>query len=135
MEAAMVPTFKTAYRNGEIRIGWASWDDGSFTARSIKYAYPDSSRKISRGSPELSFDLLVDMTITALEQNELAGEDVNRLRRALARCSLGGGADANSVEPASNNLYRRIRRRFDPLGGVDIELPPRGPARSPPRFE
>ena len=38
-------------------------------------------------------------------------------------------------EAAPDNLYERIRRRFNPLGGVDLELPPRGPAREPPRFE
>ena len=33
------------------------------------------------------------------------------------------------------NLYERIRARFEPLGGVDLELPPRDPAREPPRFD
>lgn len=33
------------------------------------------------------------------------------------------------------NLYERIRARFDPLGGVDLEVPPRDPARDPPRFD
>ena len=33
------------------------------------------------------------------------------------------------------NLYERIRARFEPLGGVDLELPPREFAREPPRFE
>jgi plasmid stability protein len=33
------------------------------------------------------------------------------------------------------NLYDRIRARFAPLGGVDLELPTRVPAREPPRFE
>ncbi len=67
----MIPTYKIPYRDGEIRIGWASWDDGSYTARSIKYAYPDGSGKISRGSPELPFDILLDMLLIAAEQNEL----------------------------------------------------------------
>ena len=67
----MIPTYKIPYRDGELRIGWASWDDGSLTARSIKYAYPDGSGKISRGSPELPFDILVDMCLLAAEQKEL----------------------------------------------------------------
>lgn len=67
----MIPTYKIPYRDGELRIGWASWDDGSYTARSIKYAYPDGSGKISRGSPELPFDILVDMCLLAAEQKEL----------------------------------------------------------------
>jgi hypothetical protein len=33
------------------------------------------------------------------------------------------------------NLYERIRARFAPIGGVDLELPPREPAREPPHFE
>jgi hypothetical protein len=67
----MITTFKIPYRDGELRIGWASWDDGSMTSRSIKYAYPDGSGKISRGSPELPFDILIDMLILAAEQDEI----------------------------------------------------------------
>lgn len=32
------------------------------------------------------------------------------------------------------NLAERIRSRFEPLGGVELELPEREPAREPPRF-
>ena len=32
------------------------------------------------------------------------------------------------------NLYERIQALFAPLGGVDLELPPRAVAREPPRF-
>jgi plasmid stability protein len=38
--------------------------------------------------------------------------------------------------PPERNLYERIRARFEPLGGIDdLELPPREPAREPPRFD
>ena len=67
----MIPTHVIPYRHGELRIGWASWDDGSFTDRSIKWAYRDGSGKISRGSPELPFDILVDMIDYATQQGEL----------------------------------------------------------------
>jgi len=33
------------------------------------------------------------------------------------------------------NLFEAIRRRIAPLGGVDLEIPRRGPMREPPRFE
>jgi plasmid stability protein len=33
------------------------------------------------------------------------------------------------------NLYERIRARFAPIGGIDLKLPPRDPARDPPRFD
>jgi antitoxin FitA len=33
------------------------------------------------------------------------------------------------------NLYEAIRRRIAPLGGVDLDIPPRQPLREPPRFD
>jgi len=33
------------------------------------------------------------------------------------------------------NLAEAIRRRFAPLGGVELELPPREPVREPPDFK
>jgi plasmid stability protein len=50
-----------------------------------------------------------------------------------ARAILTAAA-TEKIEPA-RNLYEAIRRRFEPLGGVDLELPPREPAREPPRFD
>jgi plasmid stability protein len=41
----------------------------------------------------------------------------------------------NKPERPAVNLYQRIRSRFAPLGGVDLELPPREPAPEPPRFD
>jgi hypothetical protein len=70
----MIPTYIEPYRDGELRIGWASWDEGKFQARSIKYAYKDASGKISRGSPELPFDILVDMMLLAGAQGELRSQ-------------------------------------------------------------
>ncbi len=37
--------------------------------------------------------------------------------------------------PQEINLYDRIRARFEPLGGVELELPPRELGREPPGFE
>jgi plasmid stability protein len=37
--------------------------------------------------------------------------------------------------PPAANLYQRIRARLEPLGGVDLKLPPREEAPDPPRFE
>ncbi len=73
----MIWDHKIHYRDGELRVGVASWDDGSRTERSIKYAYRDKTGKISRGAPELPFYLLADMLKFAIEQNEL---DTNTLR-------------------------------------------------------
>ena len=81
----MITTAKRLYKLGELRVGWASWDDGSFASRSIKFAYRDSSGKISRGAPEISFETLVDMVIYAKEQGELSPEDIARISRALSK--------------------------------------------------
>ena len=38
-------------------------------------------------------------------------------------------------ETPSRNLASAIRARIAPLGGVDLQLPPRGPGREPPSFD
>jgi antitoxin FitA len=38
-----------------------------------------------------------------------------------------------AVRPPARNLYERIRARFAPLGGVDLELPDRELTRALPR--
>ena len=37
--------------------------------------------------------------------------------------------------PPVRHFYDRVRARFAPLGGVDLELPPREPAREPRRYD
>ena len=37
--------------------------------------------------------------------------------------------------PPLRHLYDRVRARFAPLGGIDLELPPRDPVREPPHFD
>lgn len=75
--------YTTSSERGSLRIGWASWDDGSLRERSIKYAYLNESGKISRGCPELPFDILVDMLLLAIKQNELSPEDLEKIRKAI----------------------------------------------------
>ncbi len=43
--------------------------------------------------------------------------------------------EAVSRKTGPENLASAIRARFVPLGGVELELPPREPAREPPKFE
>ena len=48
----MRPAFSEPSRNDpncEIRLGIASWDDGTGTARSVKYAWFDKNAKVARG--------------------------------------------------------------------------------------
>jgi plasmid stability protein len=55
----------------------------------------------------------------------MAAEASCILREALPDADAGTGAD----------LVAAIRRRFEPLGGMELRLPPRGPVREPPRFD
>lgn len=43
--------------------------------------------------------------------------------------------DAVGRKPGTQNLAEAIRARIAPLGGVDLELPPREPGREPPSFD
>ena len=73
----MIPTYKKSYRDGDLQVGWASWDkDGTtgkhrYQNRSIKYSYPSKNGHISRGAPEIPFDIALDMVTLAAAQGEL----------------------------------------------------------------
>ena len=43
--------------------------------------------------------------------------------------------DAVGRKPGLRNLAAAIRARIEPLGGVELELPPRLPAREAPSFD
>ena len=42
--------------------------------------------------------------------------------------------EAVQQQSVPKNLAAAIRKRFAPLGGVDLDLPPREPMREPPQF-
>ncbi len=50
-----------------------------------------------------------------------------------ARLIIEQGLTQVREAPAAN-LYEAIRRHIEPLGGVELEIPPRGPGREPPDF-
>ena len=58
------------------------------------------------------------------------GRSMEAEARAILREAL-----TNTQPTSGTELVAAIRRRFAPLGGVELELPPRTPAREPPRFE
>ncbi len=57
------------------------------------------------------------------------GRSMEAEARAILKEVLAASPATSSAE-----LVQAIRRRFAPLGGVKLELPPRGPGREPPRF-
>ena len=66
-----------------------------------------------------------------------------RLRVRAAEHGISMEAEAREIlraaltapPPESENLAETIRRRFAPLGGVDLPEIPREPAREPPKFD
>lgn len=50
----------------------------------------------------------------------------------ILKTALNGAVEGPDLP---ENLAEAIMSRFQPLGGVELELPPRGPMREPPRFD
>ena len=57
------------------------------------------------------------------------GRSMEQEARDILRTALEEDA------PTGKDLASAIRARFAPLGGVELELPPREPMREPPRFD
>lgn len=74
---------------------------------------------------QLDEELKRELRVRAARRGRSMEEEARQiLRAALAR-----------AESDEEDLYTFIRRHIDPIGGVDLELPPREPPREPPRFE
>lgn len=65
-----------------------------------------------------------------------------RLRTRAARHGRSMEEEVRSIlreaverETGEENLAAAIQAHFAPLGGVELELPPRGPMREPPKFD
>ena len=56
------------------------------------------------------------------------GRSMEEEARVILRKAVGGAR-------GSRDLASIVRSHFGPAGGVDLELPPREPAREPPSFE
>lgn len=78
---------------------------------------------------------MASITIRQLDES-----DKKRLRQRAARHGTSMEAEARRIlrtaladqEASAPNLALAIRRRFEPLGGVELELPPRQQMREPP---
>src|SRR3954451_25114792 len=81
---------------------------------------------------------MANLTIRKIDP---AVKDRLRVRAARHRRSMEEEArrilsEACAAEPPPpRNAYEAIRRHFEPLGGVELELPPRRPWRDPPTFD
>ena len=69
--------------------------------------------------------LKAELRVRAARNGRSMEEEVREiLRGALA-----------SSEPERLSFVQRIRQIVEPLGGIEIELPPREPMRPPPSFD
>ena len=57
------------------------------------------------------------------------GRSMEQEARDILRAAL------DQESPAGKNLATAIRSRFEPLGGVELDLPPREPMPEPPQFD
>ena len=71
----------------------------------------------------LGDDLKQRLRIQAAEH----GHSMEEEARAILRAAL-------TEQAAPANLAQAIRARFEPLGGVELDIPPRDPMRDPPRL-
>jgi plasmid stability protein len=79
-------------------------------------------------------DDMASITIRKLPENTKRRLRIRAARNGRsmeqeARELLEIGLARDDAEPG--NLGEAIRRRFAPLGGVDLKIPPRGPIRDP----
>lgn len=72
----------------------------------------------------LDEDVKTRLRLRAAEHHRSMEEEARLILREAVKPKTG-----------SRNLAEAIRARIAPLGGVDLELPPRGPGREPPSFD
>ncbi len=59
------------------------------------------------------------------------GRSMEQEAREILRIELSKPTETKRPPKTGKDLVESIRRRFAPLGGVDLEIPPRGPIRDP----
>ncbi|MYE31836.1 MAG: plasmid stabilization protein [Chloroflexi bacterium] len=57
------------------------------------------------------------------------GRSMEHEAREILRAALA------QTPQTGEELYRAIRARVEPIGGIELELPPREPMREPPTFD
>jgi plasmid stability protein len=59
------------------------------------------------------------------------GRSMEQEVREILRIELNKSGETKRPPKTAKDLVESIRRRFAPLGGVNLEIPPRGPIRDP----
>jgi len=98
------------------------------------HTYYDRSPCFASIAKYASIAGMATLTIRQLDENTKArlriraahhGRSMEEEAREILRSTLSAG------EPATRNLAESIRRRFAPLGGVELKLPKRDSLRTP----
>jgi plasmid stability protein len=63
------------------------------------------------------------------------GHSMEAEARSILQRVIGVSPTNLPAKRTGADLIARIRARFEPLGGVELELPPRHATREPPRFD
>ncbi len=69
------------------------------------------------------------------EKLRVRAAEHGRSMEAEVREILGAALGRKGPPTSGAELLQRIRARIDPIGGVDLELPPRDLPREPPHFD
>lgn len=59
------------------------------------------------------------------------GRSMEQEAREILQIELNKPTEAGKIPKTGKDLVEAIRRRFAPFGGVNLEIPPRGPIRDP----
>jgi plasmid stability protein len=78
--------------------------------------------------PNVDDDLEQRLKIRAAEH----GRSIEAEARAILRLALGG---SESEAATTNNLGDSIRAIVEPVGGIELNIPPRKKMREPPKFD
>ena len=62
------------------------------------------------------------------------GRSMEEEARTILCEAVTGGTGDNGTVPAKG-LGTAIHKLFKPFGGVELDIPPRGPMREPPKFD
>jgi len=90
-------------------------------------SFPEGSPMASMTIRNLDDDLKTLLRLRAARH----GQSMEEEARSILRAALAGRVEDDSGAA----LYAAIRARVEPLGGVELELPPRELQRDPPSFD
>ena len=88
---------------------------------------------------DIDEDLEQSLKLRAAHNGRSVEDEVRHLLRqavdAAPQKPLGTEHGSRTGRKSNESLFDAIRRHIEPLGGVELEIPPRGFGREPPTFD